>query len=98
MAQAASSLTTHAIPTTKPTKLRELGIYELPDGREFVVSTLYSDGCCLYPASAWGRYGSAEYWVDTSGRLLNRGVPTLWDAQDLRDTGRTAAYPKPVIL
>jgi hypothetical protein len=98
MAQAIASPPTRAIPTLKPTKLRELGIYQLPDSREFVVSTLYSDGCCLYPASVWTRYGSAEYWVDASGRLLNRGEPTRWRVQDLRDTGRTAAYPKPTLL
>jgi hypothetical protein len=78
--------------------LRELGVYVLPDGREYVVSTLYSDGCCLYPRRAWEAYGEAEFWVDEAGHLLRRGEPTRWIARDLADTGRTAQYPKPVIF
>ena len=98
MAQAVSLLPPRQIPALKPTSLRGLGIYELPDKGEFVVSALYSDGCCLYPASTWGRYGSAKYRVDAGGRLLDRGVPTRWSVQDLRDTGRTASYPRPILL
>lgn len=96
MAQAELTLT----PYTKRKKvhaLRELGIYELPDGRQYVVSTLYADAYSLYPLHAWGNYGDAEYWADREGRLLRRGVPTHWSAQDLKDTGRTSTYPKPFI-
>jgi hypothetical protein len=85
----------HAAPQRKP---RELGIYELPDKRQHVVSTVYSDGCSLYPVRAWESYGNAEFWVDEGGRLLRRGVPTQWTVWDLRDTGETASYPKPVLL
>ena len=78
-------------------KLRELGVYALPDGREFVVSTIYYDGCSLYTPHAWESFGLAEYWVDRDGRLLQSGVASVWKAQDLNDTGRTASYPRPAI-
>jgi len=78
-------------------KLRELGVYALPDGREFVVSTIYYDGCSLYAPRAWESFGLAEYWVDRDGRLLQRGVESVWKVQDLTDTGRTASYPRPAI-
>ena len=78
-------------------KLRELGVYALPDGREFVVSTIYYDGCSLYTPHAWETFGTAEYWVDRDGRLLHCGVASVWKMQDLNDTGRTASYPRPVL-
>ncbi|MDT5272975.1 MAG: hypothetical protein QOH49_5161 [Acidobacteriota bacterium] len=78
-------------------RLRELGIYALPDGREFVVSTIYHDGCSLYTPHAWEMFGTAEYWVDREGHLLHSGVPSVWKMQDLNDTGRTANYPRPVL-
>jgi hypothetical protein len=85
-------------PSRKPRpRLRELGVYNLPDGREFVVSTIYHDGCSLYTPRAWETFGTAEYWVDRDGRLLQRGMPSVWKMQDLSDTGRTASYPRPVI-
>lgn len=86
---------TPAIPQGRP---RELGVYRLPDGREFVASSLHADGCALYAARAWSSYGNAEYWADRDGRILSRGVPTPWRVADLEDTGRTASYPKPNIL
>ena len=79
-------------------RLRELGVYELPDGVQYVVSTLYSEGCALYPVRAWGSYGSAEFWADKDGRLLRRGLPTRWSVRDLHDTGKTSTYPAPIIL
>jgi hypothetical protein len=78
-------------------RLRELGVYALPDGREFVVSTIYYDGCSLYSPKAWQTFGLAEYWVDRDGRLLHRGVPSVWKVQDLSDTGATASYPRPAL-
>jgi hypothetical protein len=97
MAQAVLTLTPYT-NRIKPRRLRELGVYELPDGRQYVVSTLYSDGCALYHVRAWGSYGNAEFWADKEGRLLRRGVPTRWSVRDLQDTGKTATYPAPVIL
>jgi hypothetical protein len=75
-------------------RLRELGIYRLTDGREFIVSTIYNDGCCLYPMQTWDTFGNAEFWVGPDGRLLSRGLPTLWHIQDLTDTGQTSKYPR----
>jgi len=97
MSQAVSTLTPYT-NRIRPRRLRELGIYELPDGRQYVVSTLYLDGCSLYPVRAWEYYGEAEFWTGKEGRLLRRGVPTRWSVGDLRDTGKTATYPAPIIL
>jgi hypothetical protein len=97
MSQAVSTLTPYA-NRSRPRRLRELGVYELPDGSQYVASTLYSDGCALYPVRAWGRYGEAEFWTDKEGRLLCRGVTTRWSARDLHDTGKTATYPAPITL
>jgi hypothetical protein len=97
MAQAVSTLTPYANRISTQ-RLRELGVYELPDGKQYVVSTLYSDGCSLYPLRAWGSYGNAEFWADKKGLLLRRGVPTRWSVRDLQDTGKTATYPSPIIL
>ena len=77
--------------------LRELGVYKLPDGGEYVASSFYSGGCCLYTPSAWVLFAGAELRVDSCGRLFRRGMPTRWNVHDLRDTGRTARYPAPVI-
>jgi hypothetical protein len=96
MSQAVSTLTPYAVRKKSP-RLRELGIYLLPDGREYVVSTLYSDGCSIYPVHSWESYGNAEYWADKDGRLLRRGIPSRWSVSDMKDTGRTSAYPKPII-
>ncbi len=96
MSQAVSTLTPYAVRKRSP-RLRELGIYSLPDGRQYVVSTLYADGCSLYPVRAWESYGSAEFWADREGRLLRLGVPSRWSIRDLVDTGRSASYPKPII-
>lgn len=83
--------------TKKADGLRELGIYALPDGSEYVASIFYSEESCLYTPPAWELFAGAEFRVDARGRLLRRGSPTRWAIQDLRDTGRTARYPTPVI-
>jgi len=97
MAQAVSTLSAYT-NRRKPQGLRELGIYELPDGRQYVVSTLYADGCSLYPLHAWDNYGNAEFWAGKDGRLLRGGLPTRWSVRDLRDTGKTSTYPRSIIL
>jgi hypothetical protein len=97
MSQAVSTLTPYT-NGIRPRRLRELGVYELPDGGQYVVSMLYADGCSLYPVRAWGSYGNAEFWVNKEGRLLRRGVPTRWSVRDLQDTGKTSTYPAPIIL
>ena len=74
-------------------KLRNLGIYSLPDGREYVADVLYSDGYSLYPRTSWETTAHAEYRVGKDGRLIRRGQPTRWSVEQLRDTGQRAAYP-----
>jgi hypothetical protein len=83
--------------SSKTVGLRELGVYTLPDGSEYVASSFYSEGRCLYTPPAWELFAGAELRVDARGRLLRRGLPTCWSVYDLRDTGRTARYPAPVI-
>ena len=98
MAQAVTTLSTLTVPRRQTPRLRELGIYELPDKRRFVLSTPHRDGQALYPVRTWAYYGNAEYWLSNSGRLLSRGIPTRWSVADLKDTGESAAYPAPRIL
>jgi hypothetical protein len=74
-----------------------LGIYVLASEGEFVSSTLYSGGCSLYPVRTWSYYGGAQYRVDQYGRLWRQGEPTRFRVSDLKDTGRTAKYPAPLI-
>ncbi len=78
MAQAVSTLTPYTT-RRKPQRLRELGIYELPDGRQYVVSTLYADGCSLYCVRAREGHGNTEFRPGVEGRLLRRDVPTRPD-------------------
>ena len=88
MTQAATARSPRVIQPNEAS-LRELGVYELPDRREFVVSGVYPEGCCLYTLGAWKNFGVAEYWVDTEGRLISKGQPTQWGVEDLKDTGRS---------
>ena len=69
-------------------KLKERGIYCLPNGRELVVITKDGNG----PIQLRGAesFEMTEYEVDAAGRLLTEGKLTAWDLQHLRDTGRTA--------
>ena len=85
------------IATQSNVSLRELGLYSLPDGKEYIVSTFYSDGFSLYSAKAWDSFGNAEYWMSEDGQIFKYGIPTLWTIRDLKDTGRTTCYPKPNI-
>ena len=76
--------------------LKERGIYELPDGRRFVVCLNGREAYNLYPVLTWDRSGLAEYRINADGRLLSRGIPTRWRAEDLTYTGRVAEiYPQP---
>jgi hypothetical protein len=90
--------TQHVLPAARSDiQLRELGLYSLPDGKEYVVSSFYSDGFSLYRTASWESFGNAEYWVSKDGKFLRYGLPTRWTIQDLKDTGRTTRYPKPNI-
>ena len=74
-------------------RLRNLGIYQLPDGRELVADLLFRDGATLYSKRGWEAHGLAEFRVGRDGRLLAGGRPTPWKVEHLRDTGREARYP-----
>jgi hypothetical protein len=98
MAQAVATLPPFVAPKRRSPCLRELGIYELPDKRRFVVSTLHRSGWALYPVHTWSWSLDAEYTVNNEGRLLSLGAFTGWGVADLKDTGESASYPKPIIL
>ncbi|MBC7910468.1 MAG: hypothetical protein H7Y30_08210 [Pyrinomonadaceae bacterium] len=70
-------------------KLREHGVYALPDKREFIVRRSRSDEYSLYPPQGLKRLEFAEYRLNTEGRIISRGMPTRWRAEDLTDTGQT---------
>jgi hypothetical protein len=71
-------------------ELRERGIYALPDGREFVISTSGDGaGYLLYNLEAWRRHALPDYRTQMNGRILSRGVVTRGRMEDLKDTGRT---------
>jgi hypothetical protein len=72
--------------------LRELGVYSFPDGREFVAHAAGAEGYSLYTIRAWKTFGIAEYRVHADGKILSKGTPTKWSAEDLRDTGRSVLY------
>lgn len=71
-------------------KLRERGIYCLPNGRELVVITAQGNG--RIHLRGWEGSEKSDYDVDGAGRLLNEGKLTAWDLEHLRDTGRTAEH------
>lgn len=73
-------------------KLRERGIYCLPNGRELVVITAQGNG--RIQLRGWECSEKSDYDVDGAGRLLNEGKLTAWDTEHLRDTGRTAEHVK----
>ena len=76
------------------TKLQERGIYELPDGRRYVVCVSGTGAYSLYRTQDWARFGPAEYRIHADGRILSKGTPTRWRAEDLTYTGRIASPPQ----
>lgn len=72
-------------------KLRNFGVYLLPDGTE-VVAVPEVDGCHLFRMAGWPANfrGVGDYVVHRSGLIRSRGRLTGWHAKDLEDTGRTA--------
>lgn len=78
------------MPTSK---LREGGFYTLPDRREFIARLSGRNEYSLYAPRAWNSFGCAEYRINSVGRILSKGIPTRWRADDLVDTGRTIDRP-----
>ncbi|HEX8174843.1 MAG TPA: hypothetical protein VF543_06975 [Pyrinomonadaceae bacterium] len=76
------------------TKLKNLGVYVLPDGKELIAEIEPGLGYRLYPTKLWHQYRSSEYLVTREGRLLIKGKPSNLSVEHLIDTGRRAEYPK----
>jgi hypothetical protein len=75
-------------------KLRERGIYRLPNGRELVALEGLGGGYFFYGIYEWEHEESPTYESGDNGRLYSKGKLTAWDAKDLSDTGRTAYEPR----
>ncbi len=77
-------------------KLRHLGIYVLPDGKEYVADVVNAGAYALFSARLWDFLRVVGYRVNEDGRLLREeGAPTRWNVRHLRYTGRDARYPVP---
>ena len=73
-------------------RLRERGIYGLPDGREFVVHAVFRGGYVLYAPEAWECFGHPyAFESNGAGQIRLGGQSTNWRIEDLTDTTRTAA-------
>lgn len=74
-------------------RLRERGIYALPDGREFVVHAVFRGGYVLYTPEAWKFFGHPyAFESNAAGQILLAGRPTNSRLEDLTDTTRTAGF------
>ena len=69
-------------------RLRERGIYCLPNGRELIVIGSMANGNTKLCGCQ--KSGASDYELDSAGRLLTYGRLTAWDITNLADTGRTA--------
>jgi hypothetical protein len=70
-------------------KIRECGVYLLPDGRELIASG--SGGFFkLYDPLAWKYLGPPLYEIRDAMRLTCFGRPTPWSVHDLIDKRQTA--------
>ena len=73
-------------------RLRERGIYRLPDGQDVVVSACGGEEYCMFASATYDSFGLAEYLISSEGQILMGTEPTGWGVEDLSDTGRTARY------
>jgi hypothetical protein len=71
-------------------KLRERGIYALPDGREFVAHSVFRGGYVFYRPEDWDFFGPHAYESGADGRVRWNDKPNHWRTEDLIDTRRTA--------
>jgi hypothetical protein len=74
-------------------KLRERGIYRLPNGRELVALQGLGGEYSFYSIHGWEHAEPPMYESGDNGRLYSKGKLTAWDAGDLSDTGRTVYEP-----
>ena len=75
-------------------KLKNLGVYALPDGREFVVEMLNGGKYRLCSKPAWSFNSIPKYQVDKDGVLISNGSSSNWRVEHLIDTGVRVKYPK----
>ena len=71
-------------------KLRERGVYRLPNGRELIALSGLQGERLLYTTHEWEHYELPTHYIDDNGRLCSGGKQTAWGLDDLIDTGRTA--------
>ncbi len=76
-------------------KLKNLGVYALPDGREFVVEMFQGGKWRLFSRHVWTLAGHAGYQVNDDGYLVCHGKTLKWRVENLIDTGVREKYPKP---
>ena len=71
-------------------RLRDFGVYLLPDGTE-VVAMPEADGCHLFELRHWPAHSRrvGDYIVYRSGLIRRGGKLTGWHSRDLKDTGHT---------
>lgn len=67
--------------------LKELAIYQLPNGRELVARIADGERVIL---SSLNISVPGQYELNPSGRLLLNGQLTAWEIADLLETGRFA--------
>lgn len=75
-------------------KLRERGVYALPDESEVIAVADIRGAYLLYAPQDWTLYPhiQAMYVIYASGRIHYRGRLTHWCIADLSDTGRTGVH------
>ena len=71
-------------------RLRERGIYTLPEGGEVVAHEILSGGYLLYTPGAWEFFGMHIYESDGMGNIHLHARATRLQIKDLTDTRRTA--------
>ena len=77
-------------------RLKERGLYRLRDGREFIAcATGDGRGYFLYTPEEWNRSGLADYRVDASGRIFNKGRLTHWRVEDLKEIVQSGINYRP---
>jgi hypothetical protein len=75
-------------------KMREGGVYLLPDGERLIAVGDHRGGFLLYAPKVWQHFhgwGPAEYDVVAEGRIVDcdADAATRWSVRDLVDTGET---------
>lgn len=71
-------------------RLREGGVYVLPEVGELIVHAVFRGGYVLYTPQAWEFNGLHRYESDAKGGIHLNGRPTGLVIGLLTDTGRTA--------